>query len=121
MTSYAQGRDELATALESAGVRVDAAYGGEPPYAVVFSAGVADFGHVVMGRVPWQYRAVMVAGGIDGEGVAAELDALRASCIGAARTLAGWRLERLDPDGIRDLAGGRVWTADLIVSRHIDL
>lgn len=121
MTSYIDGRDELAAALVSAGVRVDDSFGGEPPYAVVWSDGIGDMRTIVTGRVVWSYRVAMVAGGFAEAGVEAELAALRGTCLTVARALAGWQLVRLDRDSLRELSGSTYRGADLILARMIDL
>lgn len=121
MSAFADARSELATALDDAGVRVDAEYGGDPPYVVLFSDGIADMTGVQRGAVTWGFRIAMVGGGFTDPARDGELDVLRTLVLGAVRALAGWRVDRLERDVLRDVAGGRVLAADLIVSCMVAL
>ena len=121
MTTYAQGRDELVAALVADGVRCSVEYGGiEPPCAVVFSEG-AELASIGRGQVPWTYRVTLLAGGMDASGVAAELDTLRGTALGTVQALAGWRVDRLGRDAIRQVAGASILAADLFLTRMIDI
>jgi hypothetical protein len=120
MTTLAQARAEVITALTTAGVRATSTPGNDPPYVLVQGAGI-DMGHITRSEALSDWRLMCVAGASDSTQSAASLDTLKLAVIQTLRALAGWRLGNVGRDGIRTYGGGEYLTAECSASRMIDL
>ena len=120
MTTVAQARGELITALRSAGVSASGAPMTEPPYVYVTREG-GDTSRVMSGQVQVDYRCVCVGGAWDTEAAAAELDNLVQTVLQTVRGLDGWHVGELGRDGGRDWQGGTYLTADVGAARIVNV
>ncbi len=120
MTTRAQARAEVVTALRAAGVRAYASPSGDPPYVLVGGGGI-DMGHITRGQALATIRARCVAGAWTAEDSQAILDELVVDTLTVLRSLAGWRMEPVGQDEIRRFEGGDYLTADVSAARMIDI
>jgi hypothetical protein len=120
MTTLAQARAELITALTTASVRATSTPSNDPPYVLVQGNGV-DMAHITRSEALADFRIMCIAGASDSSKSAESLDALKLVVIQTVRALAGWRLGNVGRDGIRTYGGGEYLTADCSASRMIDL
>lgn len=115
MTTLAQARSALVTAVGASGAAVD------PPATYVFSRG-SDL--EVLGRggsgttgYKWGFRVqCVVAYQGDDATASASCAALLQTTVAALLALAGWELERVSADLIIETAGGKYFGADIDVS-----
>ena len=120
MTSLADARSTLATALETAGVTVSPTVGRlAPPMAIIFGAGI-DPAHLVRGQVEAGLRVMLVSAKADQESAIADLGDMVLLTIAAVRALAGYRLGTIGVDTIRRLPSGEYLTADVTCHRFVD-
>ncbi len=119
MATVAARRAELSTALTTAGLKVAATWGGAPPYVCVFLNGT-DFTSAGGETFRMGFRLTAVVGGALDRVAMAALDAAALAMYGAARGLAGWRLDSLSPVGTRIVADKELYSVDLIVSTSVE-
>jgi hypothetical protein len=121
MTTFAQARAELLSALTSASIAATETAGAmQPPYVLVAGGG-ADPTHVVRGQMPATFRARCIAGAWDDKAAVASLDALKVATLTVLLSLPGWRMAELGDDVIRDYGGAMYLTADCAAARMVDL
>ena len=120
MTTRAQARAELMTALRTAGVRAVDSPIGDPPYVLVGGGGIA-MTHVTIAKAPATIRARCVAGAWEAAGVQAILDELIQDTLAVLRAMTGWQMLPVGQDEIRRFTGGDYLTADVSASRMIDI
>ena len=120
MASYATRISELATAASSAGLTVRDTWGGEPPYVIVFNDG-GEFGATPLGTYRQAFRITAVQSkALDSMSTSA-LAALMQTVLGVVLDLQGWRIDSLSADQLRDDAGSRVYSADVIASAIVEI
>ena len=120
MTTLAQARAELITALTTASVRATSTPGNDPPYVLVQGAGI-DMSHITRSEALADFRIMCVAGASDMAQSALTLDTLKLAVVQTLRALGSWRLGNVGRDGIRTYGGGEYLTAECSASRMIDL
>lgn len=116
MTTYAQARDELATALSTR--YKDATGEGDPPMAVVFGNG-GTFSRLAAYTAEFRVLVVVAGEWSDGK-TSRSLGTELMAVIGIIRALPAWQLVSWSPDVIRDIAGGQYLTADVVCRRSVD-
>ena len=118
MTSLADARGELVTALEADGVPVGAQ---ALPTVRIFLGG-ATTDHLVRGQVPATFRLVIIGGSYgDGDGASIALATAAGTVLGTLRDLEGWTVGDLGPERVARHAGGDVLVAELSAVRMTDL
>ncbi len=92
-----------------------------PPGKMVYGNG-SDLRGVGRGQVAWNFRVVCYVGyHTDSAANVDELAALTLATLSTIRALAGWTVDSISPDLVRQIAGGEHLTADIAVSRMIEL
>lgn len=118
MTTYAEARAELASALEE---YQDATGEGEPPTCLVFGNG-GDLRLLMQGKVSAEFRITVVAPGQWSDGATSRtLGGQVVEVITEVRALAGWQVLSFTPDVVRDIGGSQYLTADVICRRNVDI
>jgi hypothetical protein len=120
MTTRAQARAELITALRAASVRAYDSPSGDPPYVLVGGGGI-DMGHISRGQALATIRARCVAGAWTDKDAQALLDELVQDTLAVLLALTGWRMLPVGQDEIRRFEGGDYLTADVSAARMIDI
>jgi hypothetical protein len=120
MTTRAQARAEVVTALQAAGIRTVKSASGDPPYVLVGGGGI-DMDHIAIGKAPATIRARCVAGAWTDEDAQAIIDELVMDTLAVFLSMAGWRMLPVGQDEIRRFTGGDYLTADVSAARMIDL
>lgn len=119
MTTIADARAELTTALEAADLVVAPALGRvASPYAIAFGAGI-DAAHILRGQVEAGLRVMLVSGRADQAASFTDLSDMILATVGAIRALAGWRLGTIGADTIRVIIGIEYLTADVVAHRFV--
>lgn len=110
MTTVAQARDALGTAVGSAAAPID------PPACYVYSNG-SDLTPMGGSGIEWGFRVTCAVGYQGDDDVASDaLATLVAAKLTILWALAGWRVLGVGPDQLRTIAGGEQFTADITVS-----
>lgn len=121
MTTMAEARGALASALETGGVPYAASPGAiDVPCHLIFGDGLGDI-HPIRGQVEARFRVALLAGGWLEEVSASRLDALKLAAMTVARELQGWRFIELRADYLAPIAGGQYLAADMVASTFIDI
>lgn len=120
MTTIAGARAEIIGALQGAGLTAVDVPGGDPPYVLVEGDGV-EVTRVVAGQCDSVWRLMMVGGAWDESQAVHDLDDLKQTTLQTLRTLDGWRVGSVGPDGGRSWQGAPYLTADVSAIRRIDL
>ena len=121
MTTFAQARAELATALASVGNGATSAVGKKAVPYVLLAGGGAEPSQVVRGAVDSTWRIILVAGAWEADTSAAALDTMKQAAMTALRGLANWQVEALGTDTIRTLNVSDQLTAELRGIRQVDI
>jgi hypothetical protein len=121
MTTFADARGELVTALAGIEHGATSDPGRIVPPAFYIAGDGADVTHVVMGKFPSTWRIVLVADGWDSATGASTLDSMKQAALAALRSLTGWQLQPLGRDGVRVFSDKQYLTAELRGVRMIDV
>jgi hypothetical protein len=120
VTTLAEARGDLVAAIAALDIRASVVPTGAPPYVAVLGDGI-DLSHIVRGQALASFRLACVAGGVDDDAVALELDTLKLAMIAMLRTLEGWRPGEVRRDGVRTINGADMLSADVTASRYVDM
>jgi hypothetical protein len=113
VTTLAEARAALVAAVGGSDAPID------PPAAYVFSNGTDFTGFPAP---EWRFRVTCAVGyGGDDAGASAALAELVGAKLAVLVGLAGWRLDGVTPDTIRQIAGGDQLTADVTVATKVTL
>ena len=122
MTTIGAARAELIAAIIAAGADASSDPSANPPCVYVAGDGTSDLNRVMAGQANAGFRLTMIGGAWDQSAAAAELDTLKQAVLTAVRELPGWRFTGpIGPDGMREVAGGMLLTADAFAERLVDI
>jgi hypothetical protein len=115
MTSISDARTALVAAVGASDAAID------PPACYVYGSG-SDMAPAGGRGFEWEFRVTCaVAYSADDASASALLAALLASKLTVLWQLAGWRVLRVGPDQVRQIAGGDQFTADIAVTTIIHI
>jgi hypothetical protein len=112
MTSLAQARSALVTAVSAAQSAID------PPACYVWSNG-SDLTNLGGSNVQWEFRVVCEVG-YNGPDASVALDALVAAKLVILWALPGYSVTAVTPEGISTIAGGEYLTASITVTTPVE-
>lgn len=119
MTTLAQRRAELATAIAGKGIPVPESWGQQqPPYALIF--GDSTDLRPSAGGVRWGFRVTGVVAKATDAMAGPAMDTMSWGLVSAAWELAGFTVDGLGSVVMRDIAGALHYTVDLSVSTTVD-